>query len=423
MGTWSTIPKTWFILGWLSIMVIAAGCASGPQEIVGKDSKLHRYVDDGRDAYNEGDLDEAEKKYRQALMRAWAIDDPYESGTVAYNLAACLTSRTEYLEASDWLVDARVELCRAGASTGNTWLLSAEIAITQSRFQAADRFVNYAAMTCPPCDIVDTCCLCGPAGQCADAPCEDCCMVRIPVIGDKLKEQQQDDRCHSGYEARIALARARLAAKQLDLAGAKSHLARACELSIESCDLSLHADRHDVAALVHDLEANFLQAGAHRDREVQLLRCIGHYREIPNVLDAAARSYGSAERLDLAVDRIIRSARTRLARGDIESAWQRIRHASDLAAVCGCEAVEIRLSLTAKLIRELLGDETELLDDDVSEEASEEEAPDDEAPVDESDIGPDGSPLSLDPPEQAASRPLDHLSDWIQASGLSDLVD
>ncbi|PAY19082.1 hypothetical protein CKO51_13200 [Rhodopirellula sp. SM50] len=424
MSVLAMVPRIWFPLAWLSMAVITAGCAGGPQDIVGKDSKLHRYVDDGREAYNEGDLDEAEKKYRQALMRAWAIDDPYESGTVAYNLAACLTSQAEYLEASDWLVDARVELCRAGASTGNTWLLSAEIAITQSRFHDADRFVNYAAMTCPPCDIVDTCCLCGPAGDCADAPCRDCCVVRLPVVGDKLNERQQEDRCRSGYEARIELARARLAAKQLDLGGAKSHLARACDLSIESCDLSLHADRHDVAALVHDLEANFLQAGAHRDREVQLLRCIGHYREIPNVLDAAADSYRSAERLDLAVDRIIRSARIRLARGDIQSAWQRIRHAGELAAVCGCEAVEIRLSLTAKLIRELLADKTGSLGEDAtSEEAPDEDAPDEEAPVDEAGLGPDGSPLSLDPPKQAASRPLDQLSDWIHASGLSDLAD
>lgn len=344
------------VIGILVIAVMAGGCASTSTQIVDKDSELTRYVDDGREAFDEGDLKVAETKYRQALLRAWAIDDPYESGTVAYNLAACLTSRKEHIEAADWLVDSRVELCRAGASTGNTWLLSAEIAMAQCRFEDAERFVQYASSTSPPCDIIDTCCLCGPSGNCADAPCRDCCVVRLPVIGDKVKEKQADTRCRQGYEARIELTRARLAAKQLDVSNAKLHLARACQLSIEACDLSLHADRHDVAAAVHDLECDFLHAGAHRDREVKLLRCIGQYREIPNVLDAAAQSYCSAERLDLAADRMIRSARIHLARGEVEQAWQRIRDAGQWGAACGCQAVEIRLSLTAKIIRDALAE-------------------------------------------------------------------
>ncbi|WP_182871109.1 hypothetical protein [Stieleria mannarensis] len=405
------------MLGWLMATAIISGCAGGPEEIVDKDATLHRYVKDGREAFHEGDLDEAESKYRKALMRAWAIDDPYESGTVAYNLAACLTSRGDYLEASDWLVDSRVELCRAGASTGNTWLLSAEIAIAQSRFQDADRFVSYAAMTCPPCDIVDTCCLCGPSGNCADAPCEDCCAVRLPVIGDKLKAQQDDDRCRSGYEARIELARARLAANQRVLGEAKAHLARACQLSIDSCDLSLHADRHDVAALIHDLEANFLQAGAHRDREVKLLRCIGHYREIPDVLDAAAHSYCSAERLDLAVDRIIRSARIRLARGKTEQAWQRVRHAGDLAAVCGCEAVEIRLSLTAKIIRETLEETSP------RETPSGDPSPGEQPVKGDTDAGHTEPGLSLQSPAQVPSDAPLEFGDLIEASGPDELLD
>ncbi|QEG00207.1 hypothetical protein Mal15_42770 [Stieleria maiorica] len=405
------------MLGWLVAAALVTGCAGGPQEIVEKDATLHRYVKDGREAFHEGDLDEAESKYRKALLRAWAIDDPYESGTVAYNLAACLTSRGDYLEASDWLVDSRVELCRAGASTGNTWLLSAEIAIAQARFEAADRYVRYAASTSPPCEIVDTCCLCGPSGNCADAPCEDCCVVRLPVIGDKVQAKQEDDRCRSGYEARIELARARLAANQLVLGEAKAHLTRACQLSIDSCDLSLHADRHDVAALIHDLKANFLQAGAHRDREVKLLRCIGHYREIPDVLDAAAHSYGSAERLDLAVDRIIRSARIRLARGQTEQAWQRVRHAGDLAARCGSEAVEIRLSLTAKIIREMLGKKTQ------RSPATGTPAAEDETVEGRAAAAHSVPSLSLESPAQVPSDAPLEFGDLIEASGPDELVD
>lgn len=348
------MDRLWSMRKILWILLAVAGCSSAPKQVVPKDSQLSRHVTDGREAFNEGDLTAAEKQYHRALLRAWAIDDPYESGTVAYNLAACLVSREAYGEAADWLVDSRAELCRAGTSTGNSWLLSAEIAMAQNRFEDADRFVNYAACVSPPCEIGEEACLCGPSEACCEEPCQDCCIVRLPCIGKKIEHKQAVERCEQGYQARIELTRARLAAKQLDLCTAKQHLQRACEMTIEACDLSLQADRHDVAALIHDLEACFLQAGAHRDREVRLLRCIGHYREIPNVLDAAAESYKSAERMDLAIDRMIRSARIRFARGELEPAWERVRMASELASFGGCQAVEIRLSLTAKMIRDAI---------------------------------------------------------------------
>lgn len=338
----------------LTITILAQGCSTPPKQTVSKDSVLVRYVDAGREAFDEGDLDEAEKKYRRALMRAWAIDDPYESGTVAYNLAACLTSRQQYDQAADWLIDARIELCRAQSSAGNTWLLSAEIAMAENRFEDAERYVGNASSACPPCDLDDSSCLCGPSGKCSDEECRECCIEKLPGIGPKLREKQADRDCQQGYEARIELARARIAAKQFDAQSAERHLALACELSSEVCDLSLQADRHDVAALIHDVKGEFLQAGAHRDREVKLLRCIGQYREIPNVLDAAAQSYLSAERIELAVDRMVRSARIRLARGQLQDAWLIIRCASDMTTVECCDVLAIRLGLTAKIIQESL---------------------------------------------------------------------
>ncbi|TWU04900.1 hypothetical protein [Stieleria varia] len=362
------IPRGLFIAITLPcVLLTAAGCASAPKQLVGNDKSLSRDVEDGRGAYQEGNLVVAEKKYDEALLRAWAIDDPYESGTVAYNLAAILVSQQRYAEASEWLVDSRVELRRANASTGNTWLLSAEIAMAQNCFEDAERFVNYAAMTCPPCHAVDTCCLCGPSAACGNDVPQDCCDVRLSCLEKHHAEDKAEEDCRRGYEARIELARARLAAKQLDLCGAKQHLARASELTSESCDFSLHADRHDVAAAIHDLEAGFMQAGAHRDREVQMLRCIGHYREIPNVLDAAAESYAATERVDLAVDRLIRSARIRYARGELDAAWQRIRQASEFALMQDTQDVEIRLRLTAVKIRDALAAKNKSTEDLASE--------------------------------------------------------
>jgi tetratricopeptide (TPR) repeat protein len=350
-------------------LIAVSGCSTTPKTSATVDSTLVRYADAGREAYDEGRIDEAIKKYDRALMRAWAIDDPYESGTVAYNLAACLHSRARYDEAADWLVDSRVELCRAQSSTGNTWLLSAEIAMAQHRFDEAKRFVDYASQTCPPCEIDKSSCLCGPSADCSDEKCKECCIVKLPCIGKQVRSKQESIDCQQTYQARIELARARLAAKLGDVPCAKKHLQLACELSSEVCDHVLDADRHDVAAMIHDLEGNYLQAGAHRDREVELLRRIGNYRQIPDVLDDAAQSYQLANRFDLAVDRIIRSARIWLARGELELAWERIRSGSELPSGMDCQAVEIRLALTAKRIQDaidkkegmnLAGDELEL---------------------------------------------------------------
>lgn len=356
MNVLTTLNRSvgWACAGIVGFIIAVGGCASGPKEIAVRDATLTRHVKDANDAFVEGRIREAETKYRQALLRAWAIDDPYEAGTAAYNLAACLTSQSELQEASDWLVDARVELCRAGASTGNTWLLSAEIATSQCRFQDAETYVAHAARTCPPCEVPDTCCLCGPAGNCQSESERNCCSVPIPILGKHVEEARADDECRDGYRARIELARARIAIKQFDLSNAQAHLTNACEWSAESCDFSLHADRHDVAAALHDAKGEFLQAGSHRDREVQLLRCIGHYRVIPDVLVDAADSYASAGRLDLAVDRLIRSARVWLARGELSEAWDRVERAGEFALACGSEAVKIRLALTASIIRDAL---------------------------------------------------------------------
>ncbi|MCC9599499.1 hypothetical protein LOC67_02920 [Stieleria sp. JC731] len=334
--------------------IFVLGCASTSKDIVVQDKKVDRYVTNAHEAFHEGRIDEAESYYRKALIRSWATDDPYESGTAAYNLAACLVSQDELTKASDWLVDSRVELCRAGASTGNTWLLSAEIAMSQSRLADAQLFVAYASKTCPPCEIVDTCCLCGPSESCCGESQRDCCAAPIPCIGKNIEANRAKVECQNGYRARIELARARIATQEFRIADAERHLACACNLTAESCDFSLHADRHDVAAAIHDAKEEYLQAGAHRDREARLLRCIGHYRAIPNVLVAASESYSFAGRMDLAVDRVIRAARIWYARSEYKRAWELVEQASGMAMSCGCEAVEIRLALTAKQIRDAL---------------------------------------------------------------------
>lgn len=338
----------------VAIHFATVGCATSQRNAVQIDRELSRQANAGREAYAEGELQVAVDKYHRALLRAWAIDDPYESGTAAYNLAACLVSQQQYERATDWLVDARVELHRANASTGNAWLLSAEIAMVQNRFEDAERFINYASRTCYPCDDAAKCDLRGPNATFYGGECRDSCLTRLPIVGKKIQSKEELKDCRQSYDARLELTRARLAAKQCDITSAYNHLQAAQRLAASICDPSLQSDLHDVAALIYDLEANHLQAAAHRDCEVTILRGIGQYRDLPTILDAAANSYCLAERLDLSIDRQIRAARILLARGEWDEAWRRVRSASEIAGEDGCTSSRIRLALTAELIQQAI---------------------------------------------------------------------
>ncbi len=342
--------KLW---GLIWIAHCSVGC-SNSKPLREKDDKIVRYVDAGRIALDEGDTRNATQEFHSALLRAWAMDDPYESGTAAYNFAACLVKLEKVGEASDWLVDSRVELCRARSSTGNTWLLSAEIARTSERYEDAERFICYAAAAECPCEMDAAYQLNGPEAVFCDEDCKASLISKIPGVRKIVQNKRKLDDCRQGYAAQIELARARLAATQCDCVAANQHFRKATELSAGICDLALQADRHDVAAMIFDLELNFLQAGAHRDREVELLRLSGQYSGIPMVLDAAAESYQRAERFELAIDRIVRSARIWLSRGELDRAWRRVQDASQIAQSWSCEACEIRMALTARLIEEAI---------------------------------------------------------------------
>ncbi len=347
----------------LTIVAYMPGCSStSKSKKFEKDAKLERFVTAGRESYDEGDFDAAKKKYRSALIRAWAMDDPYESGSAAYHLAACLSHQGNFCLASEWLVDARVELCRARSSTGNTWLLSAEIAMAENRFQEAECFIEYAARSGYPNDCDEPYRLCGPDARMSERECKENCWAKLPIWGKRYQKRKATEACKVAYEARIHLARARLAAKQFDACQARDHYECAVGLDNFECNLELMADIHDVAAIIYDLEGNPLQAGAHRDKQVEVLRCISLYREIPSILDSAAESYCMANRFDLTIDRLVRSARIYLARGEFDKAWVRIRRASEIAGDSCCEAHEIRLSLTASILEDIISRKQPLTD-------------------------------------------------------------
>lgn len=336
----------------LAALVAIAGCKAPSASQPTTDTTLTRFSKAGNEAFAEGYVDQAMEEYRSALLRAWAIDDPYESGTNAYNLAACLTYLGQNELARDWLLDARVELCRAGSSAGNVWLLESKIAKDDCRFDDANHFVSRAECSSPPCDSREGCCLCGP-----DDPCRESCVTCIPCVGSRIARKQATEDCQNDFQAQIHLARASLAAEQYDTETARDQLQCACELARQICSHNLQAELQHVAALIHLAEGQFLKAASHFDNEAKHLRLANNYREIPLALDHAAAAFEQAGRYDLATSRMCRVARIWLGRGDSKQAWHHLQFASELAQATECESARIRLALVAQEIERVIADQ------------------------------------------------------------------
>ncbi len=332
-----------------ALVLFSIGCRSTPKPESVVDASLVRFAKSGSDAFAEGDVDSAVKEYRKALGRAWAIDDPYESGTAAYNLAACLMSQNRIIEARDWLVDARVEFCRSETSCGNTWLLEAKIAQHEGCLDEMRRCIDLAACTKPPCQSKGSECLCN-----AGDACQESCRMKIPCVGKKFKRKKEIENCEKDYLTQVHLSRARHAAETYDLAKAHEYFSLACDLARDVCSEGLQAELQNAAALIHLASEEYLHAAIHFDKEAEHLRHSGNYREIPAALEAASAAYTLAGRGDLAASRLCRVARIWYGRGDAEKSWRFVQDAIALCESSNSEAARIRLSLVANEIQQTL---------------------------------------------------------------------
>ncbi|TWU43923.1 hypothetical protein Q31b_14550 [Novipirellula aureliae] len=336
----------------LAILLVQSGCRTPSLSPIKEvDSTLVRHSKSAKEAYAEGDIDAAIREYRKAIRRAWAIDNPYESGTAAYNLAACMTSLDKNAEAKDWLVDARIELCRAGSSTGNTWLLEAKIALQECRFDEAQQMLDRAACCTPPCSQNghDSCCR-------PHDPCQGSCVTQIPCVGKKLKQKKQTEQCEDDYQAQIHLARARLAAEKYDILCAEQSFESACKLAADVCSEELQAELQNVAAMIHLAKGEYFQAACHFDKEAEHLRLAGNFREVPIALEFASAAYEQSGRMDLATTRMCRVARIWFGRGETKKSWDYVQTASELAEFCESQTARIRLALLVNEIERALAD-------------------------------------------------------------------
>ncbi|MFK8115085.1 MAG: hypothetical protein AB8B91_22985 [Rubripirellula sp.] len=349
MIAWRLDQRDLLQIGLLVLVVMVGGCRSSAPIESSTVAKVMRYSESAAESFAEGDTEVAIQTFRKAIHRSWAADDPYHAGTNAYNLAAVLFDRGKHADALDWLVDARVDLARAGKSAGNTFLLEAKIAQTEERFQDASRMIGLANCSPPPCtDSANKSCPC--------TACQESKLSCVPCLGKKIADEKASQQCRDDYQAQVHLARSRLATDQYDLALASKHLVQASALATKVCSDELRGEIHHAAAMIDLAEGQFLQAAAHFDREVTHLRLAGNYRKLPEVLKICAAAYQQVDRFDLASDRLCRAARCLFARGEAKESWDVLQQALTFVDPDPSKPNHIRLVLTAREIESVLAE-------------------------------------------------------------------
>jgi tetratricopeptide (TPR) repeat protein len=308
-----------------SAAIIAAlfvfGCKAGPKVEV--DNTIENNAEKAEDHYNEGNLDAAEKYYRTTLKRAFAIDDPLESGNASYNLAAVLVSKKNYTLAKSWLTASRVDIRRAGMDESNSWILEAKIARAEERF--ADVDAALAEVDRLRCLYLETH-SCKGAGKKEKDPCDETFCEKLPWIGPRKKCERELNQYDSFIEVQTRLVRAAAALDQGDIATAKCQLEEARARTPETCCGDVMSEVEHVAGRIAMAEGDFRAAGMAFDSEAEILRQMKNYREIPGALDLAAKAYEAGGELEEAAERLVRLARVYYGRDRIREAYDVIVH-------------------------------------------------------------------------------------------------
>jgi tetratricopeptide (TPR) repeat protein len=341
------------ILG-LAIVVLSCmiGCKSGPVDTT--DSKIESTAEKASTAYAEGNLDTAEKYYRSTLKRAFAIDDPLESGNASYNLAAVLTSKLRYAEAKSWLLACRVDLRRAGMDESGSWILEAKIARTEERFADVDSAL--AEVDRLRCEYLETH-SCKGAGKKEKDCCDKTFCEKLPWIGPRKTCEKELNQYDSFIEVQTRLVRAAAALDQGDIPTAKCQLEEARARVDATCCGEVMGEVEHVAGRIAMAEGDFHAAGEFFDAEIEILRQVKNYREIPGALDLAAKAYESAGEPTVAAERLVRLARVYYGRDKIREAYDVIVHrAIVLADGTDDEELGARMGLLYATVEKALAD-------------------------------------------------------------------
>lgn len=280
------------------LAALVAGCATS-QPSRRTDPELARVASAARVTFDQGSPAKAARLYARSLRMARATDDAHEIGNNAYNLAACMAELAQYDDAMAMLGEARGEFARAGRSAEDLLMLEAKIERRRGRL---DEAVALAA-------------------RAVDAA-KGAAAVRVQA----------------------AVLRADVACDRGDPAGAQKELEGVAKNLGALGDPVLAAQAAGVAGRALAAQNEPGRTGAEYDREANLYRKAGKYRDMALALGRAGEAYSVAQQPAVAGDRFYRGARSLYAQGNQVEALKMIQTALESAEKSGDTGAVARMA-------------------------------------------------------------------------------
>ncbi|MCO5044395.1 MAG: hypothetical protein J5I99_05475 [Verrucomicrobia bacterium] len=249
-------------------LALAVGCASPTGVELRPDAELAQYIASAQNAFRLNSFERAARFYELALQRARAIDDSQEVGKQAYNLAAALLLAERPADALPYLTEAEASFQQVRRDRGPVLLLRARALRAAGQVDAARAEVQ------------------------------------------KVVELKTADEIHcQGW-----LLFGQMAYEAKDEAEAAKALSRA--RSFVTPDPALRAGVAALAGRVALLKDRADDAGLEFDKETELFRQAGRFRDMAESLQRAAEAYVKAGDAALAGQRYYRAARSWLGLGE-----------------------------------------------------------------------------------------------------------
>ena len=283
-----------------ALICLCASCASpSPESSVERgDTVVVQASSAAMLAYERGDFGQAQKLFRLALTRAWAINDAELAADAAYNLAMSEIGLGDYDKAAQLLRQAYYDAVRASSNIADIQLVRAKVAFLRMRPTEALVFLDEIA---------------------ASKPSQSITLQATILRGQMFGDAGDGDAAKSELRAAKSL----VASSQTVLSA------------------SVGADLAKLEGTVGRLEGK-LDIAAHAfDDEAELLRIAHRYRDMAFALARAAKAHLEAGQQVLAADRFFLAARSLEGHGDLDAATSLL--ASSISAAEGAADHDARI--------------------------------------------------------------------------------
>jgi len=282
----------------LAGLIVSCTSAPPPQPSApAADAEVVQSMAVARRAYEQGAFAQAQALYRQALLRARAMDHAALAADAAYNLAVSEVALRNYDAADRWLREAGFDAARASTDTAEPLLLRAKVAYLRGRPAEAVAF----------------------ADSMIDSAASLALRRQATILRGQIRAEAGD----------LALARADLHASMPPEAAAPGAPAIA-------------ADVKKLEGTIAWREGNPALAAQHFDEEADLLRLAARYRDMGHAFARAADAYLAAADASRAAQRYFLAARSLDGLGDAEAAKAHLAASIAAASRAGDEAASGR---------------------------------------------------------------------------------